>query len=67
LNDLIEEGKYEGRSDIIWTQMTTVIWWWNAVLGLHYLTIIWAILQIVICRNSSPCLKHFWTPFVINY
>jgi len=44
LNDLIEECKYEGRSEIIWTQMTTAIWWWKAVLRLHYLTIIWVIL-----------------------
>jgi len=27
LNDLIEECKYKGPSDIIWTQMTTAIWW----------------------------------------
>ena len=43
---------------------TRAIWWWNNVLPVYYHIITWAILQLVICWNSSPFSNRLRTHFV---
>ena len=43
---------------------TNVIWWWKSVLRLQYQIITCAVLQLVICWNSSLSLHNFRKQFV---